>query len=139
MPTRQLIQRSLSNIQPNIRVIDREHIDRLALVRDRQASTAGSAVPAADLGPAADVRGGRDLRLGCPAVFCCEAVDAVGAAGDGEGARGVVVAVVVAYGGGGGEVEEGGEEGEGGGRGLHVDCSLAECVCVVFGWCLDGV
>lgn len=76
-------------------MVDSKDVDRLAVVSDGPAGAAAGRVPAGHGLDAADVGEVRDLRLEVPVVLGHEAVGAVGAGDDGEGAVAVVVAGVV--------------------------------------------
>lgn len=116
IPVRQIVHGRLGQVEPIIGMVDREHRDRLAVVRQLPATPAAGRVPGADGGRAPDVgvvgeraKGGETLGL--------QAVGPVRAGGRSEGLSAIVVCGVPgdgdrAYGGdkGGGESDDGASE-----------------------------
>lgn len=99
-------------------MVDGEHVDGLAVVRQAVAGAALGGVPAGDALVATEV-GRLDGALGLPAVLGDEAVGAVGAGNGRHGAACVIVAGVVGDGDGRSERAEAESGGSGDGGELH--------------------
>lgn len=93
------VGQGIHGVEPNVEasgaVVNSQDVDGLAAVCELPAGAAAGGVPASDGLDTTNVWEARDLALGLPVVSGDEAVGAVGARDDSQGARSVIVAGIV--------------------------------------------